>query len=69
MDMMVSAEHPYQAILMRDLQAQIKSLKLEESGDESPNRNPVYEVFTQTEAAKFAHLSKVNNYGVWFPVM
>ena len=58
---MVSPEHPYQAVLMRDLKAQVEALKAVEAG--SPGApgggQAMYEVYTRTEAAKFTHLSKV----------
>lgn len=60
--MMVSPEHPYQAVLMRDLKAQVESLKTLGSGETSTGGQATYEVYTRTEAAKFAHLSKV-----WLP--
>ena len=60
-EMMVSPEHPYQAVLMRDLQAQVESLKTQGSGEHpvGGEGGALYEVYTRTEAAKFAHLSKV----------
>ena len=55
------AEHPYQAILMRDLKTQVEALKVEDDGSRSSAGGlPVYEVYTRTEAAKFAHFSKVS---------
>jgi len=69
-EMMVSADHPYQAVLMRDLKAQVESLKAQEAepGDRGDRGQAVYEVYTRTEAAKFAHLSKVrpSRYGLFF---
>ena len=59
-EMLVSPEHPYQAVLMRDLKAQVESLKTQGSGETSTSGGQAtYEVYTRTEAAKFAHLSKV----------
>lgn len=60
-EMMTSTEHPYQAVLMRDLKAQVESLKIQGSGsaESSDGGQAMYEVYTRTEAAKFAHLSKV----------
>ncbi len=62
--MMVSGDHPYHALLMRDLKAQVEALKVEGTGENPPGQGggqlPVYEVYTRTEAGKFAHLSKVS---------
>ena len=60
MEMVVSSEHPYQAILMRDLKAQIESLKSQSTEATPTEGGPIYEVYTKTEAAKFSHLSKVS---------
>ena len=61
------AEHPYQAVLMRDLKAQVEALKIEgpEGEPSAAGGQAVYEVFTRTEAAKFAHLSKVSRCNSW----
>ncbi len=65
-DMLVTPQHPYQAVLMRDLKAQIQALKIQGATDGESSAPPpasggqaTYEVYTRTEAAKFAHLSKV----------
>ena len=44
-------------VISRDLKSQIEALK--SSKDPSQEKQPTYEVYTRTEAAKFAHLSKV----------
>lgn len=71
-DMLVTPEHPYQAVLMRDLKSQIQALKTqgaEDGGTSAPSTTTAtggqatYEVYTRTEAAKFAHLSKVGCHG------
>ena len=68
--MLVTAEHPYQAVLMRDLKAQVqRTLRTEEvkrdsaGGDDTTGGRAVYEVYTRTEATKFSHLSKVRGEG------
>lgn len=43
----------------RDLKAQIEALKAVEDKTTRQTDQPTYEVYTRTEAAKFAHLSKV----------
>ena len=43
----------------RDLKAQIEALKAVEDKTTQQTDQPTYEVYTRTEAAKFAHLSKV----------
>lgn len=66
-DMLVSAEHPYQAVLMRDLKAQVESLKTSRGSDGGgAGGQAMYEVYTRTEAAKFSHLSKVSLGGCGF---
>ena len=58
--MQVSADHPYQAVLMRDIKTQVEALKTREAGEGGMvEGRGMYEVYTRTEAAKFAHLSKV----------
>ena len=69
-DMLVTPQHPYQAVLMRDLKAQIESLKTQGGEGEGgastvTGDRATYEVYTRTEAAKFAHLSKVRDSHVW----
>lgn len=67
-DMQVSAEHPYQAVLARDLTAQVQALRAQQEGEGEggvAGGKGVYEVYTRTEAAKFAHLSKVGVVWVW----
>ena len=44
---------------LRDLKAQIEALKTVEDKTTHQTDQPTYEVYTRTEAAKFAHLSKV----------
>lgn len=44
---------------LRDLKAQIEALKTVEDKPTRQTDQPTYEVYTRTEAAKFAHLSKV----------
>ena len=56
----ISPDHPYQSLLLRDFKAQIEAVRLsDEKESGSDNNQPIYEVYTRTEAAKFAHLSKV----------
>ena len=62
--MLVTPQHPYQAVLMRDLKAQVQALKTQGGEGEittppTTGERATYEVFTRSEAAKFAHLSKV----------
>ena len=69
---MLSAEHPYHTVLLRDLKAQLEALKEGQSGGgarggrggKQPQGDkeqlPTYEIYARTEAAKFAHLSKVS---------
>lgn len=47
------------SLLLRDLKAQIEALKTVEDKTTRQTDQPTYEVYTRTEAAKFAHLSKV----------
>ena len=58
---MVTPEHPFQTVLLRNLKTQLEALKsCDMSHDTQQMRDqPMYEVYTRTEAAKFAHLSKV----------
>jgi hypothetical protein len=67
--LMLSPEHPYHTVLLRDLKAQLEALKEGQSregggrGGKQPQGNkelPTYEIYARTEAAKFAHLSKVS---------
>ena len=70
--LMLSPEHPYHTVLLRDLKAQLEALKTqrEDSGREGKgtSQQPTYEIYARTEAAKFAHISKVgrsvNKHGV-----
>ena len=64
---MLSSEHPYHTVLLRDLKAQLEALKEQKSEEgergkqpQGDKQLPTYEVYARTEAAKFAHLSKVN---------
>ena len=52
-------------MLLRDLKAQLEALKSgkEEAGKQGKagtDQRPMYEIYARTEAAKFAHLSKVS---------
>ena len=72
--LMLSAEHPYHTVLLRDLKAQLEALKEGQSvegrgeggrgGKQPPQGSkdqlPTYEIYARTESAKFAHLSKVS---------
>ena len=59
--LMLSSEHPYHTVLLRDLKAQLEALKgQKEDGSRQDKELPTYEVYTRTEAAKFTHLSKVS---------
>ena len=67
---MLSAEHPYHTVLLRDLKAQLEALKEGQSveggrgGKQPPQGSkeqlPTYEIYARTESAKFAQLSKVS---------
>ena len=57
---MLSSEHPYHTVLLRDLKAQLEGLKQQPRAPKEDGEKPTYEVYTRTEAAKFAHLSKVS---------
>lgn len=59
---MLSSEHPYHTVLLQDLKAQLAALKAAEDGGKQQRDKdlPTYEVYARTEAAKFAHLSKVS---------
>ena len=56
-------EHPQGTLLLRDVQSQLQALKTSGTsgggGGGGGGGQPVYELYTRTEAAKFAHLSKV----------
>ena len=60
--LMLSSEHPYHTVLLRDLKAQLEALKTqrEETLRQATDQQPTYEIYARTEAAKFAHLSKVS---------
>ncbi len=54
-------EHPYHTLCLRSLKAQVKALQPgshDEKSTTDDGKRAVYEVYTKTEAAKFAHLSK-----------
>lgn len=73
-DMMTSPEHPYQAVLMRDLKAQVHALKAPGEGEgqergTTTGGQPLYEIYTRTETAKFAHLSKVRGFLWWYTII
>ena len=62
--LMLSSDHPYHTVLLRDLKAQLEALKSQREdasrqGKEG-GQQPTYEIYARTEAAKFAHLSKVS---------
>ena len=69
---MLSAEHPYHTVLLRDLKAQLEAFKEGQSveggggrGGKQPPQGtkdqlPTYEIYARTESAKFAQLSKVS---------
>ena len=61
--LMLSSEHPYHTVLLRDLKAQLDSLKAQGEEPQRKGRGtdqqPTYEIYARTDAAKFAHLSKV----------
>lgn len=58
---LASPEHPHQTVLLRDLQSQLEVLKSRgEAGGQQTTDHPTYEVYTRSEAAKFAHLSKLS---------
>ena len=65
---MLSSEHPYHTVLLRDLKVQLEALKTHtEKGarqSQDSSDQPTYEIYTRTEAAKFAHLSKVSEYSL-----
>ncbi len=52
----LSADQPHNTLLLRDLRAQIEAVK---GTGEQGTDHALYEVYTRSEAAKFAHLSKV----------
>lgn len=60
--LMLSSEHPYHTVLLRDLKTQLEALKSqkEEPSRQGSDQQPTYEIYARTEAAKFAHLSKVS---------
>jgi len=58
--LMIAPEQPHQALLLRDLKAQIEALKSTEDKTTQQPDQPTYEVYTRTEMAKFAHLSKLS---------
>ena len=61
---MLSSEHPYHTVLLRDLKAQLDALKTQREETsrqgQATDQQPTYEIYARTEAAKFAHLSKVS---------
>ncbi|XP_064401564.1 dynactin subunit 2-like isoform X2 [Halichondria panicea] len=53
----LSADQPHNTLLLRDLRAQIEAVK---GTGEQGTDHALYEVYTRSEAAKFAHLSKMS---------